>query len=91
MAAAQAKAFTNDDLVSEVIKRHFPMARAFGAKAPGKSTSEIDAVMPSVATVAQACAIKLRTGQGPAMVGSWLMAPREVVHLTQSGEEWGNE
>ncbi len=89
--AAHAKAFANDDLVSEVIERHVPTARAFGAKAPGESASEVDAVTPAVAAVARARAIKLLTGQGSATAGSRSMAPGEVVHLTQSGEESENK
>ncbi len=89
--AARAKAFANDDLVSEVIKQHVPTARAFGAKAPGESASEVDAVTPAVAAAVRARAIKLRTGQGSAMAGSWSMAPGEVVNLTQSGEESENK
>ncbi len=67
------------------------MARAFGAKAPGESVMEIDAMTPAMAAVARAHVIKLWTGQGATMAGSLLMAPGEVVHLTQSGEELGNE
>jgi hypothetical protein len=89
--AACAKAFANNDLVSEVIERHVPMARAFGAKAPGESASEVDTVTPAMAAAAQVRAIKLRTGQGSATAGSRSMAPGEVVHLTQSGEESGNK
>jgi hypothetical protein len=65
--------------------------RAFGPKALGKIMSEVDAATPAMATVAQACAIKPQTGQGLAMTGSQSRAPGKVVHLTQLGEESGNE
>ncbi len=89
-AAGWEKAFANNDLVFEVIEQNFPPARAFGAKAADKGSSGLEAVTPAAATAAQARTIVRRAQQGPVKEGR-AETPREVAHLTLSGEESGNK